>query len=478
MGIYPKKNGGNILKNYDLYINGKWTESKEKDFIEVENPATREIIAKVPAASENDVLMAIKGSKESFSKWNETAPLKRLNYINKMYDYLVQNQDEISKTLSLELGCPLDFAKVRHVEPYLLNIENYLEIATGYSYIETNVDYTIYKEPVGIVACITPWNYPFGQIVKKVIPGLLAGNTILLKPSKKTPLTAYYFAAAAEYANLPSGVFQLLPGRGGEVGNILAKHPDVDMVTFTGSTSGGKEVGKLALDSVKKLALELGGKSAAVVLPGADLKDSLKKVLDTVYLNVGQTCSAKSRLIAPRSLKKEVEETLIELTKTYKFGNPLEDEVDVGPLQSKAQLEKVSKYIEIGKEEATLLYEGEAPKGNGYYIGPVIFTEVSPKTRIAQEEIFGPVLCVIYYDTVEEAVEIANDSIYGLSGMVFGPGENALKVARQIRTGQIQVNDGVFSQNAPFGGYRQSGLGREGSIYGFEEFLEIKAIFM
>ncbi|WP_164845502.1 aldehyde dehydrogenase family protein [Anaerosphaera multitolerans] len=466
------------MKDYNLYINGKWIPSQGNDFIEVENPATREILAKVPAATENDVLLAIKGSKSSFPMWSKTDPLERLNYVRKIYDYLVKHKDEISKTLSLELGCPLSFGKNRHVEPYLANIENYFEIAENYSYAEDNKDFKIYREPVGVIACITPWNYPFGQIVKKVIPGLLTGNTILLKPSKRTPLTAYYFAEAAEYAKLPPGVFQLLPGRGGEVGNILARDSDVDMVTFTGSTSGGKEIGKLALDTVKKITLELGGKSAAVVLEGADLKMSLKKVLDTVYLNVGQTCSAKSRLVAPRSLKPEIEKHLIELTKSYKFGNPEDESTDVGPLQSKAQFEKVSRYIEIGKEEARLLYEGEIPKGEGYYIGPVIFTDVAPKSKIAQEEIFGPVLSVIYYDTLEEAIEIGNDSIYGLSGMVFGPEKEALEVARQIRTGQIQINDGVFSQNAPFGGYKQSGLGREGSKYGFEEFLEIKAIFM
>lgn len=461
-----------------LYLNGKWVESKTEDFIEVENPATKEIIARVPAAKEEDTKLAIKGAKEAFTDWKNTPIEERIEYVEKMYDYFKDHADELTTVIHKELGCPLKFSRKTHVEAYFNAIEDMIRIAKEMELVEERDGFNIYKEGVGVVACLTPWNYPFGQIVKKVIPALLMGNTVVLKPSQNTPLTAYFFGYAAEAANLPKGVFQLVIGRGSEVGNVLAESDDVDMVSFTGSTKGGKEVGKLALNTVKKIGLELGGKSPAVILEGADLDKSLNSVLGTVYYNVGQTCSAKTRLIAPRKMKEEIESKLIELSEKFNFGDPKDSDTDVGPLQNKKQLEKVSSYVEIGKKEGELLYQGEKCDGNGYYFPPTIFTEVDPDARIAQEEIFGPVLAVIYYDTVEEAIEIANNSIYGLAGMVFGPEEEAIAVAKEIRTGQVQVNEGVFNHYAPFGGYKQSGIGREASKYGVEEFVEIKTIFV
>ncbi|MDO5712844.1 MAG: aldehyde dehydrogenase family protein [Tissierellia bacterium] len=465
------------MKEYKLFLNGSWVDSTGKDVISVENPATKKIIAKVPAGKEEDVNIAVQGALEAFEPWRSLDINQRLSYVEKMYQYLESQQDEIGRTISEELGSPIRFATSRHVSMYLDHIKNYLSIAKDYNFVEDYDGYRVIKEPVGVVGCLTPWNYPFGQIVKKVIPALLAGNTVILKPSRRTPLTAYYFAKAAMEANLPKGVFQLIPGRGGEVGNILASHKDVNMISFTGSTSGGKEVASLAIQSIKRLALELGGKSAALFLEGANYEKDIKKVLDTVYLNTGQTCSAKTRMIAPRKDKEIIEEILIRESKKYRFGDPMED-VDVGPLQSQKQWDKVDSYIKLGKEEANLLYQGDLYEGPGYYITPVIFTDVDPNAKIAQEEIFGPVLSVIYYDSFEEGIHISNNSIYGLSGFVFGPEEEAYNAALRIRTGQIQVNRGRFTQNAPFGGFKQSGLGREGSIYGFEEFLEIKTLFL
>lgn len=465
------------MKEYTLFINGEWTNSTGEDFISVENPAKKEIIAKVPAGNEEDVNIAVKGAKQALDFWKILDPEERISYVEKMYQYLESHQEEIGKTISQELGSPIAFATSRHVSMYLDHIKDYLSIARDYKYVEDYEEFRIIKEPVGVVGCLTPWNYPFGQIVKKVIPALLAGNTVILKPSQRTPLTAYYFAKAALDANLPQGVFQLVPGRGGEVGNILASHKDVNMISFTGSTSGGKEVASLAIQSIKRLALELGGKSAALFLEGANYEKDIKKVLDTVYLNTGQTCSAKTRMVAPRKDKETIEEILIRQSKKYRFGDPLDD-VDVGPLQSQKQWDKVQSYIELGKKEAHLLYQGDLYQGPGYYITPVVFTDVDPNATIAQEEIFGPVLSVIYYDSLEEGIEISNNSIYGLSGFVFGPEKEAYEAALKIRTGQIQVNRGRFSQNAPFGGFKQSGLGREGSMYGFEEFLEIKTLFL
>lgn len=468
------------MKELKLFRDGKWVEGKTEDFIEVENPATKEIIGKVPRAQEEDTNLAIEGAKAGFIEWKNKTPEERIKYVEKIYDYLKDNAEEIGKTVHLELGCPLDYAIDRHVKGYFHAIEDMINIAKEMDFIEVHKaqGYRVYKEPRGIVGCLTPWNYPFGQIVKKVIPGLLMGNAVILKPSQHTPLTAYYFAEAAEYANLPKGVFQLVTGRGSEVGNVLAKSKDVNMISFTGSTKGGKEIAKLSTDTVKRVALELGGKSPAVVLEGADLNKALDSVLSTVYMNVGQTCSAKTRLIAPRCEKEKIEKTLIELSENYKFGDPKDKDTDVGPLQNKSQLEKVSKYFEIGKKEGKLLYQGEKYDGEGYYFPPTIFTDVDEDAKIAQEEIFGPILSVIYYDDVEEAIEIANNSIYGLAGMVFGPEEEALNVAKEIRTGQVQINDGEFNHYAPFGGYKQSGFGRESSKYGIAEFYEIKAIFL
>lgn len=463
----------------NLYIDGSYVPSASGDLLHVENPATGEEIATVSAAHKEDVDRAVAGAKKALTSWSATDAKERLAYVRKMANHLREEEETIAKTIASELGAPLPFARTRHTKTYLDNIDDYLRIAEDYDYVTTHEGFEVHKKPVGVVGALTPWNYPFGQIVKKVIPALLAGCTVILKPSQRTPLTAYAFVRAAEAANLPAGVFQLLPGRGGEVGNALAEHEDVAMISFTGSTSGGREVARLALSTIKRTALELGGKSAAVLLPGYDEKEkALKSVLDTVYLNTGQTCSAKTRLIASRREKEEIEEILVRLTKDYVFGDPMDPDANVGPLQSRAQQEKVRDYIALGKEEATLLYEAAPIATKGYYQGPVIFTDVDSKARIAQEEIFGPVLCVLYYDSVKEAISLANDSIYGLSGMVFGQEEEAKEVALAIHTGQVQINAHPFTQNAPFGGMKSSGYGREGSVHGFEEFLELQTLFI
>lgn len=466
------------MEEKKLFINGEFIDSTDQDWIQVENPRDKSIIGRVPAASEVDVNRAVQGARGAQGPWQDLGLDQRIAFVKKMVAYLEAHREEIAKTISLELGCPLDFARNRQFMGYIDNMKDYISIAKAYPFVERKEGYEIHHEPVGLVAALTPWNYPFGQIVKKVIPALLTGSCVLLKPSKSTPLTAYYFAEAAKEAQLPAGVFQLLPGRGGEVGNLLARHPDINMISFTGSTQGGKEVAKLALDTVKRLTLELGGKSPALLLPEGDIDLCVRSVLDTVFLNTGQTCSAKTRLLAPRFLKAPLEVALVREAKTYRFGDDRKGPVDVGPLQSAAQLAKVQKYIALGKKEAEVLYEDSLDLDYGYYQGPVIFTEVDPDSPLAQDEIFGPVLSVIYYESEEEAIEIANNSLYGLSGMVFGPREEALRLAKKIKTGQVQINKGKFSQNAPFGGFKESGLGREGGRIGLEEYLETKTIFI
>ena len=466
--------------NYDkLYINGEWVKPHSKEIIEVENPANKKIIGSVPAADKEDVNLAVSAAKEAFKTWQFSSLDQRIELINKLLDELKLTVDLMAETIVKELGCGISFAKSSHVIPYLDDIENHLKIIGDYKFEEIHDDYIIFKEPVGVIGALTPWNYPLGQIIKKLTPALLAGNTIVLKPSQKTPLIAFLLTKAIDRANFPKGVFNLVSGRGSEVGNLLAKHKDIDMVTFTGSTKGGIEVSKLAAEDVKRVSLELGGKSAAIILKDADYRLALKKTLDKVYLNTGQSCSAYSRLLVPRGEKEVIEKLIIEMTKEYKFGDPSDTDRVIGPVSSKKQFDKVSYYINKGIEEGAKLLLGEVPKeSKGYFIGPTVFTDVTNDMNIAQNEIFGPVLSIIPYDTVEEAIEIANDSVYGLSGGVFGPEEKAYEVASKIRTGTIVINNGSQLHKAPFGGFKHSGIGREGGKYGLEEFLEIKTMFI
>lgn len=461
----------------NLYIDGRWVESTSKDFIEVKNPATKEIIGRVVAANKEDIDMAVSGAKNALNEWKFLDINKRIEYIEKMYEYFKKNIDEMTNTLISELGSVIKVSKALHISSYFENFDNFIELSKNMKFVDEYDSYNVYKEPVGVVACLTPWNFPFGQIVKKVIPSLLMGNTVVLKPSQNTPFTALYFAKAAEYANLPKGVLQIITGRGSEVGNILASHKDVNMISFTGSTKGGIDISTIAIKDMKRLSLELGGKSASIILEGADYENAVKGTLFEVFPNAGQACSSTTRLLAPGKLKSEIEKLVIEQTGKFKYGNPLDIANHFGPVQSKKALEKVKKYIEIGKKEATLLYMGEELSDNGYYVPPVVFTDVNNDSKIAQEEIFGPVLCIIYYDNVDEAIKIANDSIYGLYCQVYGNDKDALYVANRIDAGQICINGAKWSQNAPFGGYKQSGIGREGGIYGLEEYTELKTIF-
>ena len=465
------------MKKYKLYINGEWIDSTSDDYIKVENPATQEIIAEVPAASKEDILKAIKSAKDSLISWRILPKSKRIEYVEKMVEYFNIHKEEMAMTVLKELGAPIKKALSVHIMPYIDNALDYIRLAKSFSEIDYFDGYEVHKEPVGVVAAITPWNFPFGQIEKKLIPALLMGNTVILKPSQQAPLSAYYVAKACEYANLPKGVFSLITGRGAEVGDVLAKHNDVNMISFTGSTTGGVEVASLGLETMKRYSLELGGKSAAIILDSADYKKAAIDSIEGTFPNTGQACSSKTRILIPRKDKDVIEKYLIEAASKYVTGDPLDENVDMGPLSSKKQYDKVTSYIELGKKNFKVLFEGESIKG-GYYVNPIIFTDVDNKHKIAQDEIFGPVICVIYYDTIDEAIEIANDSIYGLHGMVFGDEETSRYVASRVNTGQLQINGAKRTHNAPFGGYKLSGIGREGGIYGMEEYIEYKTLII
>lgn len=466
--------------NYEkIYIGGKWVESVGHDMIDVENPANEEIIGQVPASKEEDVNMAVKCAKDAFESWKYTSLDTRISLFEKLLRELENMTDEMARVISKELGCTFEFAKDTHIVPYLKEMDYFLSLVKDYEFEERHDGYILKREPFGVIGALTPWNYPLGQILKKLSPALLSGNTIVLKPSQQTPLIAYKLTEAIDRAGFPRGVFNLIPGRGSEVGDIIASHKDVDMVTFTGSTEGGREVSKLALDGIKKITLELGGKSPSIILEGADYDYAVKRTLNSIYYNTGQSCSALSRLLIPRSQKEKIEKMIIEKTAEYKFGNPKDSDTMIGPLSSSKQFKKVRDYINKGLEEGAKLLVGCVPeKSQGYYIGPTVFTNVDNSMEIAQNEIFGPVLSVICYDSVDEAISIGNDTEYGLSAAVFGPEDKALEVAKKIRAGQVIVNRGSSPHAAPFGGYKHSGIGREGGKFGLEEFLEIKAVFV
>ena len=461
-----------------LYINGEFIVPKTKEFIEVENPSTKEIIASVPRANESDINFAVKSAKDAFETWQFVNLDERIKLVEGLIEELFKRENEIADMILQELGKGMDFALKSHTRPYLEDGKNYIEITRNYKFEEDMGGYILRKEPIGVVAALTPWNYPLGQVMQKVIPALLTGNTVVLKPSQNTPLVTYILAEAIDKVGFPKGVFNLVTGVGSEVGNILANHKDVNMVTFTGSTESGIKVAQQALSSVKRITLELGGKSPAVVLPGADKELAAKITLNTVYNNAGQTCSAYTRMLIPEDEKEEMEDILVRMSQKYKFEDPKEGPKNIGPVISKKQFDQVSSYIQKGIDEGAKMILGEVPEDNkkGYYINPVIFTDVNNDMTIAREEIFGPVLCLITYKDLDEAIRIANDTDYGLAAGVFGPEKEAREVAKKIKAGYISINEGSSMDKAPFGGFKQSGLGREGGVFGIEEFLEIKAI--
>lgn len=469
-----------MMPEMKLYIDGCWVEGVNRRFIEVENPATNQVIARVVRGDKADVDKAVAAARRAFQTWQFAPLAERIRLMEKVVAGLVANRARLIETITLELGSPYKVSRDVHVDPFILEAENFVEIARSFHYEVKRPGSVVRREPVGVVGGLTPWNFPLEQIEKKVIPALLAGDVVVLKPSQLTPLTAGILAELINAAGFPKGVFNLVTGVGGEVGNALASHPDVDMISFTGSTDAGREVGRLALGTIKKLALELGGKSAAVVLAGADYELAVKAVLDTVYLNAGQTCNAFTRMVVPKAELRKIEEVILRQTANYKFGTSDDPEADISTLASRKQYDRVKAYVELGVLEDARMLLGEIPGESvkGYYIKPVVFCDVARGMRIAQEEIFGPVLAVLSYDTEEEAVEIANDSIYGLAGAVFGPKDKANEIARKLRTGTVYVNDAQWDVHAPFGGYRQSGLGREGGVEGYEEFFEIKTIYV
>ena len=464
-----------------LYIDGSWVEPTGKGSIEVINPANEEIIGSVPVGSAADVEVAVAAAKAAFSEWSNTSVEDRVVFLNLLSQAIKEHTEELTELITSEVGTPINYCRGAMVGTPRVVTRSYAKILENYEWEEEVRNSLIVKEPIGVVAMITPWNYPLHQIIGKVAPAIAAGCTMVVKPSKEAPLNSFVLADIIHEIGLPAGVFNLVSGHGREIGEVLSNHPDVDMVSFTGSTGAGVRVSELAAPSVKRVTLELGGKSANIILDDADIAKAASASIHACFGNSGQECSALTRLLVPESKKQEIVEVITAKMEKYSVGNPMDESKRCGPMVSERQQESVSSFIAAGIEEgATLLVGGLGmPDGldKGYFVRPTVFSDVTPEMTIFREEIFGPVLSITTYSTEEEAVELANDSEYGLSGGVWsGHEERALRVARQMRTGQVSINGGPFNISAPFGGYKLSGNGRELGVHGLEEFLEVKAI--
>jgi aldehyde dehydrogenase (NAD+) len=465
-----------------FFIGGRWLAPSGKDTLEVHNAANGELLGRIPAGSEKDIDAAVAAARSALAGWSATPVERRAELLQKISDGLKARSDELARLIAQEVGMPLKLAGRIQAGLPIANFANYAKLVRDFKFEERVGNSLVVREPVGVVGAITPWNYPLHQITLKVAPALAAGCCVVLKPSEVAPFNAFLLAEVVEAAGLPAGVFNLVTGLGATVGEALVRHPGVDMISFTGSTRAGKRISELAAQSVKRVALELGGKSASVILDDADLATAVKSTVNGCYLNSGQTCTALTRMLVPAAKYDEAAKIAAEVAKGFTVGDPLAETTKLGPLTSAAQLERVRGYIRKGVAEGAELLAGgaDAPEGvpaGGYYVKPTVFGRVKSSMTIAQEEIFGPVLSIIPYADEEDAVRIANDSLYGLAGAVWSKDEaRAQRVARRIRAGQIDINGGAFNMNAPFGGFKQSGHGREAGTYGLEEFLEYKAL--
>jgi aldehyde dehydrogenase (NAD+) len=459
-----------------LHIGGAWVTPTSAGRIPVENPATEEIIGHVPEGTAADVDAAVAAARAAFDGWAATSMAERGAVLDRLHAALAARTDVIVRTVGLELGAPLKVARAVQAGLPLTILRGYADLALSPVQPETIGNSLVVHEPVGVVGAITPWNYPLHQVVAKVAAALAAGCTVVLKPSELTPLVAYLLMDAVDAAGVPPGVLNLVPGTGPVVGAALAGHPDVDMVSFTGSTATGRTVAHAAADRIARVALELGGKSANVILDDADLTKAVKVGVANAFLNSGQTCTAWTRMLVQESRYDEAVSVAAASAAGYRTGDPFDPATRLGPLVSAPQRDRVRGFIE--RADARMVAGGlDAPvPDRGYFVGATVFADVRPDSELAQEEIFGPVLSIIPFRDDDEAVAIANNSRYGLAGAVWGTPERALAVARRMRTGAVDINGAAFNPVAPFGGYKQSGVGRELGASGLAEFQQVKAI--
>ena len=468
-----------------IFIDGSWVASTGADTIEVINASTEQVMGTIPKGTAADVAKAVAAAKAALVEWGAKPVEERAKFVQLIADGLAARSAEIAETISGEVGMPVFWSGMIQAGLPTAVMGSYVEIAKNFKFEEQVGNTTVVREPVGVVGCITPWNYPLHQIICKVAPALTAGCTVVLKPSEVAPLNAFLLAEIIEDAGVPAGVFNLVTGTGPEVGEAIASHPDVNMVSFTGSTAAGIRVTELAAKTVKRVATELGGKSPFVILPGlADeqLDQAVNAGLGSCYMNAGQTCIAWTRMLVPRDQHDAIAAKAAAAAETFALGDPSNHgHMGLGPLISATQRDRVRSYIQKGIDEGATLMTGgaDAPEEfeAGYYVKPTVFANVTNDMTIAKEEIFGPVLSIIPYDTVEDAIAIANDTVYGLHAGVFGPDANgSVAVAKRLQAGQVDINGQKFNPLAPFGGYKQSGNGRELGAHGLDEFLETKAL--
>ena len=478
---FARPGAGEIEERDRLYVDGAWVEPAGSGTIEVVDSTTEEVIGRIPEGTPEDVDRAVAAARRAFDGWSQAPVEERAALLERVGEGLGARAREIAELVAREVGMPVKLALPIQAGLPAGSFKAVPRLLAETPFEERVENSLVVREPVGVVGCITPWNYPLHQICAKVAPALAAGCTVVLKPSEVAPLTAFVLAEVIDEVGLPAGAFNLVTGTGPVVGEALVCHPEVDMVSFTGSTRAGKRVSELAAQAVKRVALELGGKSPNVILNDADLEAAVKDGVNKCFLNSGQTCSALTRMLVPRSRLEEAEQLAARRAEAMTPGDPFDEGTRLGPLASDSQRERVRAYIEKGIDEGARLVTGgaEPPDGvqRGYFVRPTVFSDVSSDMTIAQEEIFGPVLAIMPYDDEDHAIRIANDTVYGLAAGVWsGDEERAKRVARRIRTGQVDVNGGAFNPFAPFGGYKQSGYGREMGRFGLEEFLEVKSM--
>jgi aldehyde dehydrogenase (NAD+) len=471
----------NVLVRDKLFIGGEWVDPAGTGTIEVHNPSTEEVVGRIPEGTAEDADRAVKAARAAFDGWAAKSPPERAELLGAVGAKLAERGEELGALIATELGMPLKLSQMIQVGLPVNAFSSMPKLVEEVVWEERVGNSVVVREPAGVLAAITPWNYPLNQIALKVAPALAAGCTVVLKPSEVVPLNAFVLAEVIEEVGLPAGVFNLVTGYGPVVGEAIVSHPGTDMVSFTGSTRAGKRVSELAAAAVKPVALELGGKSPNVILDDADLQRAVPDGVAKAFLNSGQTCSALTRMLVPRAKLAEAERIAAATAEAFTPGDPFDENARLGPLVSETQLERVRGYIETGKAEGARLVTGgaEPPESaeQGYFVRPTVFSDVTTDMTIAQEEIFGPVLSIMPYDDEEEAIRIANDTVYGLAGGVWsGDEDRARAVAARIRTGQVEINGGAFNPFAPFGGFKQSGHGREAGRFGLEEFLVAKSL--
>lgn len=463
------------------YINGQWCELQGHDRVPVIDPSTEEPIAEIALGTAQDVDIAVAAARRAFATWSVSDIEHRASLLDKIHALILERAEMFAQLISLEMGAAIGFARSTQVPVAAEHIRVASENLRQYPFLRHREGVAILREAIGVCGLITPWNWPLYQITAKVGPALAAGCTVVLKPSELSPLSAVLFAEVVHDAGLPAGVFNLVGGSGPEVGAALSAHPDVDMISITGSTRAGVLVAQAAAPTIKRVAQELGGKSPNVILPDADLTKAVPPGVAAAFRNVGQSCSAPTRMIVPRERLQEVERIAVEAASKFVVSDPRSQQTTHGPVANRAQFNRVQEMIGAGLAEGARMIHGGLgrPEGlsRGYYCRPTIFSDVRSGMRIAQEEIFGPVLVVIPYDSVDEAVEIANDTAYGLGAHVQSQDIRAARaIAARIRSGQVHINYPAWSPHAPFGGYKQSGNGREYGVEGLEEYLETKAV--